>query len=79
VTIEIKKPEFETLIQERLTKGTFPDVETLLFEALKSAPERQPITRKSRTEAIAHIRQSRRGNHLPAGIKIKDLINEGRA
>ncbi|MEI6730807.1 MAG: hypothetical protein WCL30_06060 [Pseudomonadota bacterium] len=30
-------------------------------------------------QAAAHIRESRKGNALPKGVTIEDLINEGRA
>ncbi len=39
MTIEIKKPELEALIQERLRTGAFHDVDELLIEALKALPE----------------------------------------
>jgi hypothetical protein len=38
MTIEIQQPEFEALIEQRMASGAFPDVETALFQALKSAP-----------------------------------------
>jgi hypothetical protein len=79
VTIEIKTPALEALIHERLSNGTFHDVDELLTKALESLPATAPPRRKTRAEAIAHIRQSREGNHLPPGVTVKDLINEGRA
>jgi len=38
VTIAIKNPELEALIQERLQTGTFEDVEDILLAALKLVP-----------------------------------------
>ncbi len=38
MTIEIKKPELEALIAERLQSGTFENVEDVLLQALKSSP-----------------------------------------
>ena len=37
MTIEIKKPELEALIAERLQSGTFESVEDVLLQALKSS------------------------------------------
>ncbi len=47
MTIEIKKPELENLIEERLKSGAFRDVEALLTKALyalreKSEPDIAP-------------------------------------
>ena len=36
-------------------------------------------TNKTHQEAAAHIRELRKGNFLPDGVTIYDLINEGRA
>lgn len=37
MTIEIHKPELETLILERMKSGVFKDVEEVLIQALKSS------------------------------------------
>ena len=79
MTIQIKTPRLEALIQQRLGNGTFHDVDELLTKALEALPAKVEPPRKSRAEAIAHIRQSRQGDRLPPGVTIKDLINEGRA
>jgi hypothetical protein len=42
MTIEIKKPELEALILERLKNGSFQNVEDLLLDALQANPERTP-------------------------------------
>jgi hypothetical protein len=34
---------------------------------------------KTAAEAVAHILEARKGNLLPPGVTIRDLINEGRA
>lgn len=36
--IEIRQPELEALIQQRLDTGRYDDVEDVLIEALKSTP-----------------------------------------
>jgi hypothetical protein len=38
MTIEIRKPELEALIRERMKRGTFQNVEDVLIQALKSSP-----------------------------------------
>jgi len=78
VTIDVK-PEVKAAIDERLRTDTFHYVDELLTKALEALPRKVEPRRKTRAEAIAHIRQSRQGNHLPAGVTVEDLINEGRA
>jgi Arc/MetJ-type ribon-helix-helix transcriptional regulator len=75
VTIEIK-PEVKAAIDERLKNGTFHDADELITQALAALPPKEP-RRETRAEAIAHIRQIRQGVSL-GGLKIKDLVNEGR-
>jgi hypothetical protein len=38
MTIEIRKPELEALIRERMSGGAFQNVEDVLIQALKAAP-----------------------------------------
>jgi hypothetical protein len=64
-------------IDERLRTDTFHDVDELLTKALAALPRGAEPRRKTRAEAIAHIRQIRQGVSL-GGLKIKDLVNEGR-
>lgn len=42
MTIEIKRPELEALIEERLKSGVFQDVDELLAEALIALDEKRP-------------------------------------
>lgn len=47
MTIEIKTPELEALIQKRLQNGHFHDVDELLSKALQALPEDVvPITKQ---------------------------------
>src|SRR5271170_1568073 len=41
MTIEIKRPEIEALIQQRLHSGAFESVEDVLFDALEIQGERE--------------------------------------
>ena len=45
MTIEIHKPELETLIRERMASGGFQDVEEVLLQALKSSTAGGPAAR----------------------------------
>jgi Arc/MetJ-type ribon-helix-helix transcriptional regulator len=82
MTIQLK-PETERLVQEELQNGRFHSVDEMIVEGIQARREGKPLSREERrktpAEAVAHIRELRRGNRLPAGITIKDLINEGRA
>jgi len=55
----------------------------MIVEGVQSRCEGKRLSREERrktpTEAVEHIRELRQGNRLPAGVTIKDLINEGRA
>jgi Arc/MetJ-type ribon-helix-helix transcriptional regulator len=82
MTINLK-PETERLVQEELQNGHFGSVDEMIVEGVQARREWKPpsreVRRKTRSEAVTHIREQRQGNHLPAGVTIKDLINEGRA
>lgn len=81
MTINLK-PETERLVQEELRNGHFRSVDEMIVEGVHARREGKPPSRRARktpAEAVAHIRELRRGNRLPAGATIKDLINEGRA
>ena len=77
------KPETERLVLEELQNGHFRNVDEIILEGVRARREGKPLSspavRKTPAEAVAHIRQMRQGNRLPAGVTIKDLINEGRA
>ena len=51
MTIEIKRPEIEALIQQRLRSGAFESVEDVLFDALEIQSEREVWLQENR-EAI---------------------------
>jgi hypothetical protein len=38
MTIEIRQPEIEALLEERMATGAFPDMESALLHALRHAP-----------------------------------------
>lgn len=52
MTIEIRRPELEALILERMKSGAFQNVEDVLMQALKSAPP--PEESASGPEERAH-------------------------
>ncbi len=77
------KPETEELVQAELRSGHFRTVDEMIVEGVRARREDQSLSsqavRRTPAEAVAHIRQLRRGNRLPPGVTMKDLINEGRA
>jgi hypothetical protein len=79
MTIEITRPEIESLIQQRLQSGAYVDAEDVILQALQSlAPESAPVFDKQRVlTAGARIRELSKGLTL-GGLTIRDLIDEGR-
>lgn len=84
--IEIHEPELENLVQQEIMSGNFQSVDDLLTQAIRALREKSPNavqipTRRlarTRAEAVAHIREARKGNRLPEGMTIRDLVNLGR-
>lgn len=69
----------EELLKDQLAINAGSSAEQILERALETLAEKQLHTtdrKKSASEAVAHIRESRKGVRL-AGLKIKDLIHEG--
>jgi hypothetical protein len=70
-------------VQKELENGHFRSIDEMIVEGVRTRSEGKPlfreVRRKTPAEAVAHIRELRNGNRLPAGVTIKDLINEGRA
>jgi hypothetical protein len=79
MTIEITRPELESLIHQRLQSGAFVDAEDIILRALESfTPESQPAFDKRRVLAAgARIRELSQGLTL-GGLTIRQLIDEGR-
>ena len=79
MTIEITRPEIESLIHQRLQSGAFMDAEDVILRALQSfAPETEPVFDKQRALAAgARIRELSKGLTL-GGLTIGELIDEGR-
>ena len=82
MTIHLK-PETEKLVLEALQNGRFGSVDEIIVQGVRARADKPMAsngkTRKTPAEAVAHIRELRKGNRLPAGVTIQDLINEGRA
>ncbi len=60
MTIEIRRPELEALIRERMESGEFQTVEDVLLQALKSSalpPEGQPRERTG-ADLVAALQSS---------------------
>ena len=73
-------PHSEELVAAHLRTGRYHSPEEVVTRALETLAEKElPAIEQKRTvaESVAHIRESREGVTL-GGLKIKDLINEGR-
>jgi Arc/MetJ-type ribon-helix-helix transcriptional regulator len=74
-------PHSEQLLKEQLAQGNFSSPEEVLERALETLAQREPAgirsKRLSAAEAVSDILELRRGVTL-GGLKIKDLIDEGR-
>jgi Arc/MetJ-type ribon-helix-helix transcriptional regulator len=73
-------PHSEELVAAHLRTGRYHSPEEVVTRALETLAEKEPpaIERKRTVaEVVAHIRESREGITL-GGLRIKDLINEGR-
>jgi len=81
MNIESRNPENQKIIRTKIQNGESQTVDELIHTALVSLPSTTPSERPRRTraEAIAHINEARKGNKLPQGVTIRDLINQGRA
>ena len=70
----------EELVSAHLRSGRYHSPEEVVTRALETFTEREPPPRqriKTPAEAVADIRELRKGVTL-GGVKIRDLINEGR-
>jgi Arc/MetJ-type ribon-helix-helix transcriptional regulator len=73
-------PQGEQIIAAQLRTGRFHSPEEVVshaLEALAGGEKRDRGTGRSADEAVADIRELRKGVTL-GGLKIRDLINEGR-
>jgi hypothetical protein len=71
MSIEIKRPEIEALIQQRLRGGGFESVEEVLFDALEIQREREAWLHENKETVSAKIErglgQLDRGEGIPGG------------
>ena len=74
-------PHGEQLVAAQLRTGRYHSPEEVVTRALETLDEKEPPTGPTRTmtpaEAVADIRELRKGVML-GGLRIKDLVNEGR-
>jgi len=82
MTIEIKRPEIEALIQQRLHSGGFESVEDVLFDALEIQREREAWLQGNRDAINAKIEhglaQLDRGEGIP-GDKLRTRLAADKA
>lgn len=79
MTIELK-PEHQRIVEQAVKSGRYGSVDEFLDEAFTGwrAKDNQPLFNKEKAQAAAaRIRELRKGVSL-GGLKIRDLINEGR-
>ena len=70
----------EELLSAHLRSGRYRSPEEVVTRALETLTEKEPPPKqrkKTPAEAVADIRELRKGVTL-GGLKIRDLINEGR-
>jgi hypothetical protein len=78
VTIEIKKPELEQLIEKRLRTGQFRDVEELLTTALTKLSDDCRFDRDVRREAVQRMKDFSKQGKLRLGEPVtRELLHEG--
>lgn len=74
-------PHGEQLVEAHLRTGRYNSPEEVVTRALETLAEKElptvPARTMTPTEAVADIRELRKGITL-GGVRIKDLINEGR-
>ncbi len=76
MTIEIRNPELEAIIRQRLNTGDFRDVEDMLLKTL--ATETPVPGSSSRREAIKRMQEFGDKYRLSLGEPItRDLMHEG--
>lgn len=82
MSIEIKRPELEALIQQRLHSGAFETVEDVLFDALEIQREREAWLQENREAISAKIErglaQLDRGEGIP-GNKLRERLAADKA
>jgi Arc/MetJ-type ribon-helix-helix transcriptional regulator len=80
MTIQITRPEIETLINQRLESGRFKDAEDVILQALRSsraAPQDAP--EEERAAAIERLRNFGKTHGLSlGGMTIRELRHEAR-
>lgn len=78
MTIEIKQPELEAVLHQRLGTGEFNDVEELLTAALSSLPADQRFHSEARREAVRRMKEFSEGNKLGLGEPVtRQFLHEG--
>jgi Arc/MetJ-type ribon-helix-helix transcriptional regulator len=78
MTIQITKPEIESLINQRLKSGAFKDAEDVILQALKGS-EATPHAEEERAAAIERLKTFGKTHGLSlSGITIRELRHEAR-
>jgi hypothetical protein len=79
-------PEQQQVVQQAIQSGRIRRPEEAAQEAFslwvereRTQAKRPPFDPRKAQATVARIRELRKGNLLPEGVTIRDLINEGRA
>jgi Arc/MetJ-type ribon-helix-helix transcriptional regulator len=69
----------EEIVKARLRSGRYHSPEEVVSRALEGLAEKEStaLDRRTATEAVAHIRELRKGIRLN-GLNVGDLVREGR-
>ena len=79
MTIQITRPEVETLINQRLESGAFKDAEDVILHALQSSSVRPAELEDQRREAIEQLRTFGKTHGLSlGGMTIRELREQAR-
>jgi len=73
-------PHGEELIEAQLRTGRFRSREEVVTRALEALASQGPVMSEDKrtiAEVVEHMLEARKGTTL-GGLKIKDLVNEGR-
>ena len=78
MTIEIRQPELEALLRQRLGTGEFGNVEELLTVALSNLPDDRRFHSEARREAVRRMKNFSEGNKLGLGEPVtRQFLHEG--
>lgn len=73
------KPETERLVQRELESGHFHSIDEMIVEGVEAKRRSLQVESSGAVKAAKEIRRLRQGVQLPAGVSIRNLVDDGRA